>query len=73
MYDSSDPQHVAASDGKKAAKKLGAFSHLRCSALEYGRTDGKTGKVDKVFRAAIKCGLIRKKELEPPGCGCTLL
>lgn len=73
MYESSEPDHVSAKQGRKMAKSVRAFCALQCSAKVYGTTKGTKGNVDKVFRAAIKSGLIKKGVVSAGCTGCTIL
>lgn len=72
-----DLSAVTAEQGGAMCRKLGGWASLQCSAKEYGLTKGLQGKVEEVFKAAIKCGLYGKGYFDEPGlcnnCNCILL
>ena len=54
------PGAVSSNLAAEVCTDLGGYASLQCSAKLYASTGGRIGKVDDVFRVAIKCGLVKQ-------------
>lgn len=73
-YITGNVDHVPAADARRVGKAEGAYTALRCSALDWANSNRVKGDVDDVFNSAIKLGLLRRKIIqEDKICSCTLL
>lgn len=58
----SEENRVTEKDGKNLSKLTGKTRSFRCSAKEYGETQGRTGNVHEVFKEAVRIFWLNKNK-----------
>lgn len=73
LINKNDPYNASWKNARNLGKALGAYKVMKCSAKQHGESRGKKGNVSKVFKDAIKAGLLRKELIEVKKRRCTIL